>query len=345
MGRAVGSADWEGRGDGPAVREGLGDGPGVRPPPGVLVPGRPGCGAGRAFRCRLGDQQHPAGDDQVRVGEGAAVGLGFPLVELVDLVPVLGVAEEPLGDVPQVVVSPGPGRPSAWPGPCCRCSRRGPRVRRLRPAARCGLVRAGRRRPVAEAIAACSGGALRVWARGTCSAVIMVAPTRAAASAWTGAIAGSLGAGWPRVTAISSIDQRQGEDGPQQPGRVGQEADDRAVGQRAGEEPLGLRPSGPGPGQRRPGEPGQAPGQARQQARDDGGPGCGAQQPPGPRGGPSHGSGPSMPRTGTAEAVARTVTACSPAADRICIGWTMVTVTVTRPPVAVAVPVAPMLAR
>ena len=58
---------------------------------------------------------------------------------------------------------------------------------------------------VAEVSAACSGGALRVWARGTCSAVIMVAPTRAAASAWTGAIAGSLGAGWPRVTAISSI--------------------------------------------------------------------------------------------------------------------------------------------
>ena len=37
-----------------------------------------------------------------------------------------------------------------------------------------------------------------------------------------------------------------------------------------------------------------------------------------------------MPRTGTAEAVAWTVTACSPAADRICMGWTMVTVTVTR---------------
>ena len=58
---------------------------------------------------------------------------------------------------------------------------------------------------VAEVSAACSGGALRVPARGTCSAVIMVAPTRAAASAWTGAIAGSLGAGWPRVTAISSM--------------------------------------------------------------------------------------------------------------------------------------------
>ena len=86
-------------------------------------------------------------------------------------------------------------------------------------------------------------------------------------------------------------------------------------------------------------------GRPGQQARDDGGPGCGAQQPPGQRGGPSHGSGPSMPRTGTAEAVAWTVTACSPAADRICIGWTMVTVTVTRPPVAVTVPVAPMLAR
>ena len=52
-----------------------------------------------------------------------------------------------------------------------------------------------------------------------------------------------------------------------------------------------------------------------------------------------------MPRTGTAEAVAWTVTACSPAADRICIGWTMVTVTVTRFAVAVAVPVAPMRAR
>jgi hypothetical protein len=42
-GRAAGSDGWEGRGDGPAVREGCGDGSGVRPP-GVLVPGRPGCG-------------------------------------------------------------------------------------------------------------------------------------------------------------------------------------------------------------------------------------------------------------------------------------------------------------
>ena len=57
---------------------------------------------------------------------------------------------------------------------------------------------------VAEVSAACSGWALRGPVRGTCSAVIMVAPTRAAASAWTGAIAGSLGAGCPRVTAISS---------------------------------------------------------------------------------------------------------------------------------------------
>ena len=57
----------------------------------------------------------------------------------------------------------------------------------------------------AEVSAACSGGALRVAALGTCSAVIMVAPTRAAASAWAGAIAGSRGAGRPLVTAISSI--------------------------------------------------------------------------------------------------------------------------------------------
>jgi hypothetical protein len=52
-----------------------------------------------------------------------------------------------------------------------------------------------------------------------------------------------------------------------------------------------------------------------------------------------------MPRTGTAEAVAWTVTARSPAADRICICWTIVTVTVTWFAVAVAVPSAPMLAR
>ena len=91
-----------------------------------------------------------------------------------------------------------------------------------------------------------------------------------------------------------------------------------------------------------PGQPvGQA-GQQRRGCRDSGG---GAQQPPGQLGSPAHGSGPLMPRTGTAVAVAWTVTACSPAADRICMGWTMVTVTVTRPPVAVAVLAAPMLAR
>ena len=84
----------------PAVRARPGGpGSGRRAP----VPGWPGCGAG-ACRGGLRDQQHPAGDDQVGVGEGTAVRLGLPLVELVDLVPVLGVAEEPLGDVPQVVV-------------------------------------------------------------------------------------------------------------------------------------------------------------------------------------------------------------------------------------------------
>ena len=52
-----------------------------------------------------------------------------------------------------------------------------------------------------------------------------------------------------------------------------------------------------------------------------------------------------MPRSGMAVAVAWTVIACSPAASRICIGWTMVTVTVTAFPVTLAVPVAPMPAR
>ena len=78
-GRADGSDGWEGRGDGPAVREGAGDGPGVRPPPGVLVPGRPGCGAGA--RCA------PAGwgisstqPGMIRLGSVRArpSGWGFP---------------------------------------------------------------------------------------------------------------------------------------------------------------------------------------------------------------------------------------------------------------------------
>ena len=198
---------------------------------------------------------------------------------------------------------------------------------------------------MAEVSAACSGGALRVPARGTCSAVIMVAPTRAAASAWTGAIAGSLGAGWPRVTAISSMASERAKTA-----HSSQAASARKRMIASSDSGLATnRWTCCHPGQvRGSGDPvnrGQRPGQAGQQRCGRGDPGCGAQQPPGQRGSPSHGSGPSMPRTGTAEAVAWTVTACSPAADRICIGWTMVTVTVTRPPVAVAVPVAPMLAR
>jgi len=52
-----------------------------------------------------------------------------------------------------------------------------------------------------------------------------------------------------------------------------------------------------------------------------------------------------MPSSGVAVAVACTVIADSPAASRICIGWTMVTVTVTSFPVALAVPAAPIPAR
>ena len=103
---------------------------------------------------------------------------------------------------------------------------------------------------VAEVSAACSGGVLRVPARGMCSAVIMVAPTRAAASAWTGAIAGSLGAGWPRVTAISSMISERAKTAHSSQAASARKADDHVVGQRPGEKCLDLLPSGPGPGQR-----------------------------------------------------------------------------------------------
>ena len=96
-GRAVGSADREGRGDGSGCQ-------------GRAAPGCPGPGAARLRGARvrgggvpgggLWNQQHPAGEDQIGVGEGAAVRLGSPLVELVDLVPILGVAEEPLPRCP-----------------------------------------------------------------------------------------------------------------------------------------------------------------------------------------------------------------------------------------------------
>ena len=136
---------------------------------------------------------------------------------------------------------------------------------------------------VAEVSAACSGGALRV--RGSRD---VQRGHHGRADQGRGQRLDRRDRGQPRRGLAPGHrdqldDQREGEDGPQQPGRVGQEPDDRAVGQRAGEEPLGLLPSGPGPGQRRPGHRGQPPGQAGQQRRDHGDPGCGAQQPPGQR--------------------------------------------------------------
>ena len=83
---------------------------------------------GGAAAAGLGDQQHPAGLDQGGVGEGTAAGLGPALVEAEDLLPVPGVAEEPGGDVPQVIAvldAVGP-----------RAARRCPRAGRATPARR-----------------------------------------------------------------------------------------------------------------------------------------------------------------------------------------------------------------
>jgi hypothetical protein len=65
--------------------------------------------------------------------------------------------------------------------------------------------RSGAEIVVAEVNAACSGCAPRGEGFGACSTVSRVAPTRAAARAWAGAIAGSLGAGWPRIAAATSM--------------------------------------------------------------------------------------------------------------------------------------------
>ena len=140
-------------------------------------------------------------------------------------------------------------------------------------------------------------------------------------------------------------EHRGGGHGPQHPGREGQPGDDGAVAERAGQERLHLRPGGQVAGYRPAGEADQGVRRPGQHGGDDGESGGGAGQAPQPGGRAGHGSTPLMPSSGVAVAVAWTVIACSPAASRICIGWTMVTVTVTAFPVTLAVPVVAVAAR
>ncbi len=98
-----------------------GDGLGVRAGAGRLGRWCAGWAAGPWWPSCDGQQQDPAGVDEAGVGEGAAVRLRFAGVEAEQLVPVLAVAEEPGGDVPQVIawhdaVDPGPGHRSVAAG-------------------------------------------------------------------------------------------------------------------------------------------------------------------------------------------------------------------------------------
>ena len=303
-----------------------------------VVVGGPGAVVA-AGRCQ---QQDPAGVDEAGVGEGVAVGLGFAGVEAEQLVPALAVAQEPGGDLPQVIsghdpVGPGPGGGSVPAAAACAD---------LAVAALGGWPGiSGAATAVLAVSAACSDCEERGAACGTCNVVRTVAPMTAAATAWNGAMTGRRGAGCPARAAAASMSTAAAASGPQHPGREGQPVDDGAVAERAGQERLQLRPGGQVAGQRPAGEADQRVRRPGQHGGDDGESGGGAGQAPQPGGRAGHGSTPLMPSSGVAVAVAWTVIACSPAASRICIGWTMVTVTVTAFPVTLAVPVVPMPAR
>ena len=168
---------------------------------------------------------------------------------------------------------------------------------------------------------------------------------RAAATAWKGAMTGSRGAEWPATAAAASMSTATAamahstQTAQASPlmmasslsgltrnacscGQVGRWAGHRPAGE------AGQRVRRPGQHDGHRAEPGSSAAQAREAARRAG-----------------HGSSPLMPSSGVAVAVACTVIADSPAASRICIGWTMVTVTVTAFAVTLAVPAAPMPAR
>ena len=168
---------------------------------------------------------------------------------------------------------------------------------------------------------------------------------RVAATAWKGAMTGSRGAGWPARVAAASMSTAA--------------AAMAHSSQTTQASPLMMASSLSGL-TRNACSCGQAgrwrgSGQPVKRASAYGGPastishraepGGGAAQAAEMAGRAGHGSSPLMPSSGAAVAVAWTVIADSPAASRICIGWTMVTVTVTALAVALAVPVAPMPAR
>ena len=171
--------------------------------PGAVVPGR---GGGTVVAACWREQQDPAGVDEARLGERTAVRLRFAFVEAEQLVPALTVAEEPGGDRPQVIaghhaVNPGPGRGSI-------AAVRGLRRRGRGAGAAAGAGRPGVSGPAAVVLAVsavCRGGEGRRAACGTCSEVSTVALMRVAATAWTGPMTGSRGAGWPAAVAAASI--------------------------------------------------------------------------------------------------------------------------------------------